>query len=257
MRVHAIQFDIAWETPEENLRRVRLLLDATPPEAGALIVLPEMFATGFSMRPEAIAEPEGGPAHRFLAEPSRRFACWVLAGLARRTAGGGAANDALLLDPSGRLAATYSKRHLFTPAGEPLHYQPGNRCLVHDVGGVLLSAHICYDLRFPEDFREASARGAQMHVVVANWPAARQAHWNVLLAARAIENQAYVLGVNRCGADPSNTYAGGTCLLNPRGETVASLADTPGALRATVDPDAVRDYRRDFPALADRRDNLR
>ncbi len=110
---------------------------------------------------------------------------------------------------------------------------------------------VCYDLRFPEIFRRAAVQGATLLVVIANWPAPRVAHWRQLLIARAIENQAYVVGVNRAGSDPKLVYPGSSLVIDPRGAIVAELDDRPGLLTATLDLAALEEYRRQFPALAD------
>ena len=115
---------------------------------------------------------------------------------------------------------------------------------------------ICYDLRFPELFRAAVGQGAQVLAVIANWPAVRQAHWTALLAARAIENQCYVVGCNRAGDDPANHYAGGSIVIDPRGNVVAGAGAAPCVLQAALDLPALRAYRQNFPALADIRRDL-
>jgi omega-amidase len=115
---------------------------------------------------------------------------------------------------------------------------------------------ICYDLRFPEAFRVATRRGAQVLVVIANWPASREAHWRSLLNARAIENQAYVAGINRCGTDPNHTYAGRSLIIDPRGEILADAGPSEGWIEAHLDLASLTAYRSEFPALEDMRDDL-
>ena len=131
----------------------------------------------------------------------------------------------------------------------------GTELITVNVEGFRVSMFVCYDLRFPEDFRTGVRRGATLFIVVANWPASRERHWRVLLEARAVENQAYVVGVNRCGADPNVAYAGGSVVFDPRGGLVAEAADQACLLTAELDPGLLADYRAGFPALRDMRDD--
>lgn len=251
LHVLVCQLDIAWEDKPANYARVEELLSAAPP-AGSLIVLPEMFATGFSMSAAALAEPPGGPTEQFLARLASRTGCHVLAGLpARSDASTGPTNDAVLLDPSGRLVTRYSKMRLFSFADEHRHYRPGQDVCLVEVGGLCVAPFVCYDLRFPELARRAVARGAELLIYIANWPLVRHEHWLALLRARAIENQAYVIGANRCGASPHNTYGGGSVLFGPRGQTLAQAGDAQDIIAADLDVHALLAYRQHFPALRD------
>ena len=204
MRVLACQLDIAWEDKGANYDRARRMLASAAPPAGSLVVLAEMFATGFSMRVAQIGEPPAGRNARFSARNRRRVAqCFLLAGLVTLQADGRGRNEAVLIDPSGAETARYCKRHPFSLAHEPRHFAAGGEAVVvAPVGPFQMAPSICYDLRFPEDYRRATAAGANLLAVIANWPEARVAHWRALLVARAIENQAYVIGVNRVGTDP-------------------------------------------------------
>lgn len=251
MHLIALQTDIAWERFEENARRVRSMLEKNPVPAGSLVVLPELFGTGFSMQAHRAANEPGVQSATLLNKLASETHCWMVGGLARRLVDGAYANEAIVVGPDGAEVAAYRKRHLFPLAGEEGAFVSGTGPCICGLPELKLSLHVCYDLRFPEDFRAAAARGAELMVVIANWPAVRQHHWTTLLTARAIENQAFVLGVNRCGVDPHQAYAGGTCLIGPRGETLAELGDQPGALTAFPDLDDLRAVRRAFPFLAD------
>ncbi len=253
MNVHGCQLDIAWETKSENFQRVRALLQQKKLSGGSLVVLPEMFATGFSMEADAIAEQDDEPTVGFLRTLAREKNVFVLAGLVRAAARGRHLNEAVCIDPSGRRVARYSKLHLFSPGGESRHYAPGAKVTLFRWGDWKAAVFICYDLRFPEIFRMAVQRGASLLVVIANWPAKRQAHWTALLRARAIENQAYILGVNRCGKDPQHEYLGGSLIINPWGEKVAEAGPDETVLSAQLDLKAVKRLRMDFPVLRDAR----
>lgn len=253
MQLAGLQLDIAWEDKAATCARIRELLRKQPPEKGGLLVLPEMYATGFSMDVATIAEPEGGPAASFLAELARTYGVWTIGGLVQRDADGKGHNLALVCDPTGREVTRYSKLHPFCLGAEQAHYRRGDSLCVLPWQGFTIGLFICYDLRFPEAFRQAVRRGADLLVVIANWPAARAHHWRTLLTARAIENQAYVIGVNRIGRDPHLAYSGDSLIINPRGELLADGGDKAGCIQAELDSELIRGYRRGFPALQDLR----
>jgi len=256
MRVTCLQLETVWENRQANYARAWRLLEAAAPPPGGLIVLPEMFATGFSMNVAAAAEGNARPTEGFLAAVACEYRCHVLGGLVSRAAGGRGRNEAVLYGPAGAELARYCKLHPFSYAGETEHYEPGGQVVVADAAGAKLSPFVCYDLRFPEVFRAAARRGAEVLAVIANWPASRQEHWTALLRARAIENQACVVGVNRCGADPNVAYAGGSAVFGPRGEAVAAAGEGEQALSAELDLSAVRTWRAEFPALRDVREEF-
>lgn len=256
LTIYAYQTNIVWEDKAANFARLAARLADAPPVAGSLVVLPEMFATGFSMSARAIAEDVAtGETAAFLSGLARRHNCYVLGGVV--TTNGDESrprNEAVLFDPSGELIGRYAKMYPFTPSGESEHYAAGDEPVVWEIGGLHVAPFICYDLRFPEVFREAVTRGADTFVVIASWPAARAHHWSALLRARAIENQAYVVGVNRVGTDPTPlTYPGRSVILDPSGVVLAEATDQAATLTATLDPGFVARYRRELPFLADRR----
>ena len=251
MEILCCQFDMVWEDKAANVALAREFLAAADVPAGVLVVLPEMYATGFSMNVAGIAEGPDGPAHTFLAETARRYEAHVLGGVVTRGPDGRGRNEAVCYAPGGREVARYAKLHPFGFAGETDHYAAGEEVVTFPIGDLTAAPLICYDLRFPEAFRLAVRRGAELLIVIANWPADRADHWGALLKARAIENQAYVVGVNRCGADPNCEYPGRSLILGPRGETLTDAGDAPCILRASIDVEPLRAYRREFPALAD------
>lgn len=254
MIVTCVQFDIAWQDKQANFAKVRTLLaGADACEAGGLIVLPEMFSTGFSMDVQASAEGQDAPAEGFLAELACRNGCYALGGVVNCASDGRGLNEAVLVGPDGLGAMRYAKMHPFSYAGESQHFASGEAPVLAEIGGSKLSAFICYDLRFPEVFRAASLAGAEVLVVIANWPASRARHFQALLAARAIENQAWVVGVNRVGSDPNVRYSGGSIVIDPFGRTVAQAGDGEAVLSAEMDMQVLRQYRQEFPVLADAR----
>jgi predicted amidohydrolase len=252
VRVIGLQTEIEWENKPANFSRARRLVETAAPPAGALVALPEMFATGFSMNASAIAEDYGGPLERFLSELSRAHAIWLVAGAAMRGRDGRIRNKALVFSPEGRLAGFYAKMRPFTPGGEPDHYQAGERPAVIPCGPCVVAPFVCYDLRFPELFRMAAANGRpELYVVIANWPEKRIQHWVRLLQARAIENQAFVLGVNRTGSDPHYVYSGRSLLVDFNGDILADAGAAEGILSGDLDLATLRQYRQGLPFLTD------
>lgn len=269
MNAHLVQMDIAWEQPEANRRRAAELLDGARIEAGDLVLLPEMFDTGFSFNIERTLD-RTGDSTRCIQDLARRYAAWVIGGI---TSGDEREprNRAVVASPEGCLETWYDKRRMF-PLGSPSErdrLSPGARASCFDwrYGGATsaeteaegasgsslrASLAICYDLRFPEVFADGLRDGAEVFAVIANWPAVRHAHWRALLIARAIENQAFVLGVNRSGADPALRYAGGSLVISPLGEVLAEAGEEERVLECPIDAEAVRRWRGKFPAWRER-----
>ncbi len=160
-------------------------------------------------------------------------------------------NLSLLFDPDGKNPAEYQKVHPFTYGGEHRYFSGGNRLSTFAWQAFTVAPTICYDLRFPEIYRAGLARGAQLFTVQANWPEARQSHWQALLRARAIENQAYVAGVNCVGRQAHLAFAGGSCLFSPQGELVAEAGAEETVLEADIDAKEVISWRNHFPAVRD------
>lgn len=253
MKLYCVQLDIAWEDKEANFRRVEALLSAARPERGSLVLLPEMFATGFSMNIPRIRDGGEQETPRFLAATARQYGVFMLGGLVAIKSNGRGSNQAVAFTPQGEELARYTKLQPFTLGEEARHYDAGTEPVVFPWHTLMVSPFVCYDLRFPEHFRLATRRGAQVLTVIANWPAVRIQHWITLLQARAIENQAYVAGVNRCGNDPKLAYNGRSLIISPQGEVLADAGNAPGVIHAEVNVDQLSAYRRDFPFLADMR----
>ncbi|MCU0241932.1 MAG: carbon-nitrogen family hydrolase [Vicinamibacteria bacterium] len=245
------QFDIAWEDKAANAVRVRDLLACSPLPRGSLLVLPEMYATGFSMNVACVAEGEARQGEQGLAEVARTHGLYVLGGVVTRAADGRGRNEAVLMGPDGDERCRYTKLHPFSFSGEDQHYQAGDEIVTFEWAGCTVAPFVCYDLRFPEIFRRAVRRGAEILAVIANWPEPRELHWTTLLRARAIENQAYVIGVNRHGRDPKTTYSGKSLIIDPRGQILAEAEARDAILQAAIDREALLAYRREFPALQD------
>lgn len=248
-----LQLDLVWEGPAANHARAESWLRRGPIRAGSLVVLPEMFSSGFSMNADAVSEPPGGPTEAWARRQASELGIWLIAGLARRGPEGRPANEAIVADPSGGLAAVYRKQRPFSPGGESLHYQAGREGTMFSWGERRVAVFICYDLRFPELFRALVSRRPDLLVVIASWPDKRIAHWLALLQARAIENQAYVIGVNRVGDDPTHHYSGRSVIFDPAGVLLADAGESEGRVEAELDWAGLEAYRAKLPFLDDYR----
>ena len=253
VKIYCCQLDIAWEDKHTNFQRVSDLLDNQDVLPGSLVILPEMFASGYSQNADAIAEVAGGPTQVFLANLAREKGVYLLGGLVRMNPQGRLRNEAICLNPSGQRISSYAKLHLFSPPDQIRHYVPGARLSLFHWGEVKVAVFICQDLHFPEIFRMAVKRGASVLVVIANWPGKNQSHWTALLRARAIENQAYAIGVNRCGMDPQQDCYGGSLVVDPLGALVAEAGGAEALIAVDLEIKAMNKLRQDFPVLRDMR----
>jgi omega-amidase len=256
MRIICCQPDIIWEDKPANHRAVRAMLGAITIDPGSLILLPEMFATGFSMDIERIDDGRSRETQQFLADLARERRSHVIGGIVTRSDTGRGRNEAVVFGPDGGQVARYCKLHPFSFGGESKHYDAGRNVELFEWNGFTVAPLICYDLRFPEPFRAAVRRGANLFAVIASWPSPRHFHWTALLQARAIENQAYVAGVNRCGSDPRLIYNGGSVLFDPRGQLLMDAGDQPNLITTEPDLAMLQAWRAEFPVLNDMRTDL-
>lgn len=252
MKIVGLQIDIAWEDKRTNFEKVRRLLKSSAIERNSLLVLPEMFATGFSMNAATIAEPYGGETEQFLSGLASEHSAYVVGGAAMRSQEGRPHNKALVFEPSGQLLGFYAKMRPFSPGGENEHYAAGERPKAFRWTECTFAPFVCYDLRFPELFRQvAAAHRPELFIVIANWPEKRITHWLRLLQARAIENQAYVIGVNRVGNDPFYSYAGRSVIVDWNGEIIADAGQNEGTVEGQLDLPLLMKYRQGLPFLND------
>jgi predicted amidohydrolase len=246
-----VQTDLHWHDPAANREALgQLLSDALAgPGLTDLIVLPEMFTTGFSMD-TAQAEPADGPTLAWLREQAARYNA-VVAGSAMLTEGGRYYNRLLWVRPDGSYSS-YDKRHLFRMSAEHEVFTPGTERLVEEWRGWRIRPLVCYDLRFPVWSRNSGPAPYDLLLYVASWPDARINAWKLLLQARAIENLAYVAGVNRIGPDGNQqAYSGFSMLLDPRGDYLAQAGSLPTVLTRRIMRNPLRDLRAHLSALLD------
>jgi predicted amidohydrolase len=253
VRVAAVQTDIAWEDKPANHETIERMLGEAGIAPGTFVLLPELSDTGFSFNLDAIVDDRTLP---WASDLARRLEIWLQAGYAERGPDGRGRNCAAIIDPQGAVRGVYRKVHPFTYSDEPKYYTGGDQVIVRGCPEVRVCPLICYDLRFPELWRIAARAGTEVYTIGASWPASRKAHWRALHIARAIENQAYVVAVNRVGRDPALEYAGGSMIVSPTGEVLAEGGAEPVVLTADLDLDALRQWRAEFPALRDIRPEL-
>jgi predicted amidohydrolase len=251
--VAAIQHDIAWEDRDANFAHLDGLIDDAARQRAQLVVLSEMFSTGFSMHTERVAEPFDGPSARFLVEQATGRNLWICGSAPEVQPGDELPSNTLILAAPDGTVARYHKIHPFSYGGEHEKYAAGDQRVTVEVEGVRCSLFVCYDLRFADEFW-AVAPDTDCYVVVANWPAARRDHWRTLLRARAIENQAFVVGANRIGHGGGLDYVGDSAIVLPFGRTLeASDAVGEEILLHDVTAAEVADVRAAYPFLTDRR----
>ncbi len=252
MRIAAVQHDIVWEDRDANFERLAPKVSQAVGAGAELVLLSETFSTGFSMTP-GIGEPEGGPSSQFLTGQAAEHGVWV-GGSCPEIAGDGPLpyNSFVLAGPDGEVHR-YRKLHPFTHGGEHERFRAGTEPVTFEVGGLRITPFICYDLRFADVFWKAAPE-TDVYLVPANWPSARRLHWQTLLQARAIENQAYVVGCNRVGTAGDGTeHVGDTRIISPMGELLATAAGIETIVLADVDAAEVAATRDRLRFLPDRR----
>ena len=248
LKVTLVQANLAWEDPVTNRAHFDHLL-ASAKGATDLVVLPEMFTTGFTMAGDKWAESMDDPSVSWLRNKAVELESDVAGSLIIRE--GEQLYNRLVWATAGGLLYFYDKRHLFRMSGEHKVYAAGTDPLTVTIGTWRIRPFICYDLRFPIWSRNIG-NGYDVALFVANWPAARAAHWTALLTARAIENQAYIIGINRVGLDGNgHAYSGDSMALDPQGQVIFHARDQEVVHTVDLDASAQEAYRQSFPAWRD------
>lgn len=252
--ISGVQCPLKWEDPEANREYLGQRLDALP--ESDIVVLPEMFTTGFTMSPETIAEEHSDDMAtlRWMRNHAKKLNA-ALTGSVSVKDGEEYFNRMYWVTPDGE-TTWYDKQHLFTFADEHHHYSPGKRQVVVEFRGWRILLQVCYDLRFPEQARnryEGERARYDVALYVANWPGVRSAPWKTLLRARAIENQCYLVGVNRVGEDGKGiAYTGDSAIIDPKGTPLKEAV--PGndeVITASCSFEELQDFRKKFPVLRD------
>ena len=247
LKVTIIQSDLVWEDVKENLNRFSDKIKSVNQDTD-LIVLPEMFATGFSMKPEKFASFEKIQLDWLYEQAVRKDA--IIVGSIIREREGKSYNSLIWMNPTGE-TKIYNKRHLFGFANEDQHYSQGDKHIITSIGNWRFRPLICYDLRFPVWSR--NKKDYDVLIYVANWPDARIEAWKILLRARAIENQAYVIAVNRVGDDGNGiAHSGDSLVIDPKGNIICNATPYEEAIKSvTIDYDELLTFRKKFPAEDD------
>jgi len=252
MRVLAVQNKVAFEDSKKTLEQIRARLDGFKKDVD-LIIFPELFSTAATHDPGKHCDD--GTILRFLENLAKERNSHVIGSFIEKRSENGEDkyyNTSVTLNRAGEEVSRYSKIHLFTYHGEDKYYTPGNEIATYELDGVKACTLICYDLRFPEVFREAVKRGVELFVVVANWPKPREEHWATLLKARALENQAFAIGVNVFGRYYDKDYFGGSVVYSPEGKVIAQgKMDEEELIYFEINQSDVSDFRESFPALKD------
>ncbi len=256
MRIAAVQHDTVWNDRNANFARLAPMVAAAAAGGAGLVLLTEMFSTGFVVDGSMRGEPEGGPSSQYLAAQAAEHGVWVGGSCPEIPAGSDPqdtrpANSFVLAGPDGTMHR-YHKIHPFTYGGEADHFRAGNKLIQVEIEGVRVSPLVCYDLRFADEFWQL-ALTTDVYLVPANWPEQRRNHWMSLLQARAIENQAYVVGCNRVGEGGGLKYVGDSRIVDPLGELLATGSQHETILFADVEPATVAATRDRFRFLQDRR----
>ncbi|MBP6185013.1 MAG: amidohydrolase [Saprospiraceae bacterium] len=247
LRISLIQSQLYWENPILNRQMFSWKIRDLGGETD-VIILPEMFTSGFTMFPEKVAESPDGPTISWMQELSHETGAAITGSLVIHE-GNNYYNRLIWVEPEGRVLH-YDKNHLFSLAGEDHHYTAGTERLILAWKGWSICPLICYDLRFPEWSRNTD--GIDLLIYVANWPEPRRRHWQQLLIARAIENQCYVAGVNRIGRDDNDLhYCGDTTLVDYQGETLCQASFSETILTTHIVKNPMNQYRERLPFLAD------
>ena len=249
MNIGLVQYHPSWENKGLSKSKIDQFLDNLSPDID-LLVFPELTLTGFTMRSKRFAEKIDGDSIRFFSALADKYSCHVIAGFIEVDQEK-YYNTLIHLSAQETPVSIYRKIHPFSFTGENRHYASGHQPTITKVKGLRIGLSICYDLRFPELFRRYAKERVDIIVNIANWPVDRIEHWYTLLKARAIENQCYVVGVNRVGSDKSLDYPGWSSVFNPFGDEILCLRDEEKVGIVKVHGEEVIQTRDKYPFLND------
>ena len=249
MYLNLVQYNPVWENKEANKEKLLKLISANLIKESVLI-LPEMTLTGFTMQSNVFAEDIKGESFQFYSKIASDNNVHVIGGLIEKK-DKSYYNTLVHVNTSGKLVCSYRKIHPFSYSSEDKFYTRGNKTVITEINGWKVGLSICYDLRFPELFRQYAKQRVELIVVIANWPEVRIAQWKPLLCARAIENQCYVAAVNRVGDHLNLHYNGCSSIYDPMGNEIASLPDLEKVISADISKENIIQVRNKYPFLED------
>lgn len=254
LKIAILQMDIVYGHPETNYLKSEKMIEEASKNNPDVIVLPELWTTGYDLANlNQIADKNADKTINFLKCLAKKYDVSFVGGSVANQTDSGVENTLLVIDNNEQVIHKYSKLHLFKLMDEHLYLTSGQSKGLFTLFGHQFAGLICYDIRFPEWVRAHTSRGAEALFVVAEWPMVRLAHWRALLIARAIENQCYVIGCNRCGDDPNNHFAGHSLIIDPLGEIVVEGTETESVLVAEIDLNNTEAVRSMIPVFTDRR----
>lgn len=248
MKIALVQYNPEWENKEENKQKVLSMINDI--EGVELFVFPEMTLTGFTMKSKEMSETIQADSFRFFSSIAKEKSSNIFAGIIERR-NNLIYNTLIHIKPDGNLVKLYRKLHPFSYSGENKHFNAGSKPAMTKIRNWKIGLTICYDLRFPELFRKYGKKRTQLIVNIANWPDTRIEHWRTLLKARAIENQCYIVGVNRVGKDPKLNYIGFSSLFDPMGKEIVAVENEEKIIQVELDKNYVNEVREKFPFLDD------
>lgn len=249
MKAGLIQYDPEWENKNQNMDKLNWLLSHNF-EKQDLLIFPEMTLTGFTMNAADFAEDTKGESAAFFSEMAQKYSVHVFAGIIEQSENK-YYNSLIHINPEGKLLKTYRKIHPFSYSTEDKHYTKGDETVITKINEFTAGLAICYDLRFPELFRLYAKKKVDLIIVIANWPDTRIEHWRTLLKARAIENQCYVLGVNRVGDEPRLKYNGYSAIIDPMGVELNSVPSEEKIVSAEIFKEKADEVKNALPFLND------
>ncbi len=249
MKIGLVQYSPAWEDPKNNISKLDILIERDLNKE-ELLIFPEMSLTGFTMESDQYAEDLDGISTVYFMKLAQRLKRHIIAGVIERDEDK-IFNTLIHYDKSGLITARYRKIHPFSYAKENQFYTAGKKPLMSKIDRTLIGLSICYDLRFPELYRFYGKDKADFIVNIANWPVKRIEHWKALLKARAIENQCFMIGVNRVGKDPFNEYNGCSAVFDPMGKEIELVENEEKIISVNLDLSLVEDVRNKLPFLQD------
>lgn len=256
MKIACVQMDIAFGQPDVNFEKVEAYLKEAAANGAETIVLPEMWNTGYALTELEELADGAGRTLEFLQDFAKRYGVNIVGGSVSTKKQDGFYNTMYVVDKTGNLVSEYDKAHRFGLMDEHIHLEEGLGLGTFELDGTVCGGVICYDIRFPEWIRTQALNGAKVIFVPAEWPEARIDHWRILLQARAIENQCFIVAVNRIGNDPKNEFGGSSMVIAPWGEIRLDMAKREGIGYAEIDLAEVESVRERIPVFADRRENL-